>query len=135
MTPAIQDFLDSDHSLAEAARVDFERFVLGKMVVVALFRDHKDCRFARLDKPQDEVWEVRIVDSDPQLRIFGRFAARDIFVALIGPIEHELVETDEDYEQIKTDFKNDWLNLFGWSETLIRGSSIDAYISRPFRVV
>jgi hypothetical protein len=135
ITAEIQRFLDSDHPLATPARVDLERFILGKPIVVALFRDHKDCRFARLDRPQDEIWEIRILDSDPQLRIFGRFASRDVFVALIGPIEHQYVETDDDYEEEKANCKEEWLNLFGWCYPPITGSSIDAYISKPVRSI
>src|SRR5208283_2179556 len=59
----IHQFLESDHPLAGAARADLERFILGKRIVVALYRDHKDCLMARLDSPSDGVWELRILDS------------------------------------------------------------------------
>ena len=137
ITPAIQNYLDSDAPLAEAARADLERFILGKLVVASLYRDHKDGLIARLDKPKDEIWEIRILDSDPQLRIFGRFACPDVFVALVGPIEHEFVETDEEYEEYKTNCMNDWLNLFGFSPSIsiIGSNNINDYISNPVRLV
>lgn len=136
ISPNIQRFLESEHELAGAARADIEAFILGRLIVVALKRDHKHCRMARLDKPQEEVWEVRILDADPQLRIFGRFALRDVFVALVGPIDRGDLESDEDFEDVKMDCKRAWTDLFGISYWPITGgSNIDVYISKPVRVV
>jgi len=134
ISPEIKDFLDSKRPLAQPARADLENFILGATIVAALYRDHKYCRMARLDRPADEVWEVRVLDSDPQLRIFGRFARRDVFVALIGPDEHEYVETDDDYEGVKTECQDEWRNLFG-VRSPVRGKTIYDYISKPVRLV
>jgi hypothetical protein len=41
---------------------------------------------ARLKEASEEVWEIRIWDIDPQIRFFGRFAERDTFIALLGPV-------------------------------------------------
>ena len=132
----IHQFLESDHPLAGAARADLERFILGKRIVVALYRDHKDCLMARLDSPSDGVWELRILDSDPQLRIFGQFAARDVFVALVGPIEHEYVVTDEEFEEYKKDCRDNWVDLFGFAYFPVRRSDdVDDYISKPVRLI
>jgi hypothetical protein len=135
VSPEIQRFLDSDHRLASDAQADLESFILGRRVVVALKRDHKDCRMARLDHPDDEVWEIRILDTDPQLRLFGRFAARNTFVALIGPINRDEISGDEDFEAIKRRCKSEWDRLFGLSNRPVRGSKIYDYISEPVRVV
>jgi hypothetical protein len=128
-------FLENGHPLAGDARADLEAFILGQLIVVALKRDHKNCRMARLNKPADEVWELRILDSDPQLRIFGRFASQDVFVALVGPIERDYLDSDEEFEEVKTHCKQDWVELFGLSYWPLTGRIIDDYISRPFRLV
>jgi len=134
VTPSVKEYLESDHQLAQAARVDLERFIQGKPIVAALYRDHKNCRIARLDRPRDEVWEFRILDSDPQLRLFGRFASRDVFIALIGPIEHEYVATNKDYKKAIAECKEDWGNLFGFYSPLV-GVTVYDYISKPVCLV
>ena len=34
----------------------------------------------RLDPPPPEIWEIRVVDPNPQVRIFGRFAGPDTLI-------------------------------------------------------
>jgi hypothetical protein len=131
----IKGFLESDDPLAEDTQVDLERFILGHLIVVALQRDHKKCRMARLNRPNDEVWEMRIYEANPQLRLFGRFACRDIFVALIGPEDRNFLE-EEDFEEIKRDCKAEWNRLFvNLNHRPVVGSNIYDYISEPVRLV
>ena len=40
-------------------------------------------RLAWLDPPSDQVWALRFWNVDPQIRIFGRFADHNVFVALL----------------------------------------------------
>jgi len=35
----------------------------------------------RLEQPPPEIWEIRITNPTPQIRVFGRFAEPDTFVA------------------------------------------------------
>jgi hypothetical protein len=65
-------------------RADLEVFVKGGQVSVCLtpYRA-KAAYMARLDEPADEVWDIRSRDPSPALRIFGRFAETDLFVALV----------------------------------------------------
>lgn len=90
---------------------------------------------ARLNHPDDEVWEIRILDTEPQWRLFGRFAVRDTFVALIGPIDHDEVSDDEDFEEVKAHCKAEWDRLFGLPNRPVRGKKIYDYISKPVLVV
>lgn len=87
VSKGIQSFLGTDRRLVQETRADFSDFVMGEFVQVALRMDHKDCWLARLEDAKEEIWEIRIYDTTPQLRFYGRFAERDVFVALMGPQE------------------------------------------------
>jgi hypothetical protein len=64
-------------------RADLEAFVKGEKVAVCLDPYvARNAYMGRLDQPNDEVWDVRSRDPKPALRVFGRFAERDVFVAL-----------------------------------------------------
>lgn len=104
-------------------------------MVVALKRIYKNCRMARLEPPSDEVWEVRVLETDPQLRFFGRFAARNAFVALLGPVDRDEISGGEDFEEIKRQCKGEWDRLFGHSNRPIVGRKIYDYISGFVRVI
>jgi len=82
---SVLDGLDDTAACRARAMVlqaELERFVRGDHVGVCL-RPYKaaEAEFGRLDPPHDEVWDFRAVNR-PALRIFGRFAERDVFVAL-----------------------------------------------------
>jgi hypothetical protein len=53
------------------------RWVLGGLVYGnrerGLFPD-------RLDPPPPEVWEIRVIEHNPQARLFGRFAEQDTLI-------------------------------------------------------
>lgn len=63
-------------------RVDLESYIAGDQVSVCL-EPYKaeDALFGRLDKPADEVWDIRSRNPRPGIRILGRFAECDCFVA------------------------------------------------------
>ncbi len=65
-------------------RGTLETFVKGQRIGVCL-KPYAAAKayMGRLDKPADEVWDIRAIDPCPALRVFGRFAERDLFVALI----------------------------------------------------
>ena len=66
-----------------ALHADLEAFVRGDAVSLALTPfQHGVAYMGRLDPKGQATWDIRSRDPDPGLRVFGRFAARDIFVAL-----------------------------------------------------
>jgi hypothetical protein len=126
ISPDIQRFLDSDSHLAAETEAGFDEIVLGERFDVALELDHQYCSMARLDEAFEGVWEIRIYDTKPQLRFFGRFADRNVFVALKGPISR--ITKTLNWKRIKRQCIADWENLFNY-HPVTNGDDIDAYLS------
>ncbi|MGD9508787.1 MAG: hypothetical protein AB7I59_04100 [Geminicoccaceae bacterium] len=64
-------------------RADLESFVVGDQVSACLVPyKAEEALFGRLDKPADEVWDIRSRKPAPGIRLLGRFAEQDCFVAL-----------------------------------------------------
>lgn len=64
-------------------RGDLEAFVNGDLISMCLTAyEHKTAYMGRLDMPKDEVWDIRSRDPSPALRVFGRFACADKFIAI-----------------------------------------------------
>jgi hypothetical protein len=64
-------------------RADLDMFVEGRLISVA--RDSRRAGTAymsQLEPAQNEVWDIRSRDPRPGIRVFGRFAETDVFVAL-----------------------------------------------------
>jgi len=122
----------------EQFRSDLDRYASGEMIPVRLPPSknvHAD--FALLDPPTNEphidrIWEIRSKDH-PQLRAFGCFAQRDVFVALTCHHRSELA-TDDDWALAIRECRHEWQRLFG-SEDPIGGLDIHAYLSRSFYVL
>lgn len=65
-------------------RIQLEAFVKGQVIGASLTPyGHGIAYMGRLDKPEDEVWDIRGRDPSPGLRVFGRFADLDLFVAFL----------------------------------------------------
>jgi hypothetical protein len=82
---------------------------------------------ARLFPGVDEVWEIRSRDPKPGLRIFGRFAERNVFVALnwsdrtsLGP------QGSREWATAIRTCKAEWRKLFATYEP-ISGMPLDDY--------
>ncbi len=133
--PEVKAFLDSDDPLAGNTQADLNEYILRGTFNVTLQLDHQDCLMARLDRPSDEVWEIRIYDYDtPQLRLFGRFARLDTFIALVGPYSRRKLWW-KSYEAIKRACKTVWKSLFGSRSPISKGDDIDAYLSEPVTLI
>jgi len=62
-------------------RADLERFVTGGHIVACLVPyKAKTAYMGKLDA--EEIWDIRSQDPRPGLRVFGRFAGRDVFIGL-----------------------------------------------------
>jgi hypothetical protein len=107
-------------------RADLERFVTGGLIVVG-----DDGSMKPLKPEADEIWEIRCIDPDPSVRIFGSFSERDVFIALGRRYRQELAEkgSTEWAEAIRA-CKADWRRLF-FTYPPHSGSSINEYLSDP----
>lgn len=90
ITPEIRFLLsgpwdtDSDARRANRLRADLERFITGQFIGLCLTPyQARTAYMGRLDRPEDEVWDIRSVDPSPAIRVFGRFADLDVFIALL----------------------------------------------------
>jgi hypothetical protein len=92
------------------AMQDFERFIHGEFVPVARnSRRAGTAQFERLEKPADEVWSLRCCLPKPGIRVLGRFAHKDVFVALTGHCREDL--PDGDWPNEKAVCVRLWRNL------------------------
>jgi len=125
-------------------RADLEEFVKGSVLAVSLTpHRHKTAYMGRLKQPRDEVWDIRSRDPKPSLRVFGRFADRDIFVALFwSPRSVKIPHTQRlplgDRHSIQwnsaiRECKAEWRKLFPTYEP-IHGEHHDVYLTNAFAV-
>jgi hypothetical protein len=84
--PMLSDRIDADLSSEESADrmgrliADVDHFSMGGLVTVSRGAE-KHAFMKQLEPPGDEIWEIRSRDPKPSLRVFGRFAVRDVFIA------------------------------------------------------
>lgn len=71
---------------------DLESFAKGEVVSMALTpREHGNAYMGRLEPLTDATWDIRSRDPSPGLRVFGRFAKKDVFVALVWELRSKNV--------------------------------------------
>ena len=95
-------------------RADFDQFIEGRLITIAT-RPYKakTAYMARLHPPREEVWEIRSRDPNPGVRVFGRFADTDIFVALTWSKRADLKgPKSREWRDARETCKVDWRNLF-----------------------
>jgi len=114
---------------------ELESFVRGDQIAICLepYKAGKS-DMGRLDRPSDEVWDFRAV-RQPGLRVFGRFAEPDVFVALTcWPRSRSLDWLDRpplldtgsrQFRDAIDGCKEEWVKLFNSSEPFIGGSPRD----------
>jgi hypothetical protein len=117
-------------------RANLDNFVQGGLIGIArdTFRA-KSALLGQLDPPKDEVWEVRCRDPKPGIRIFGRFAAQDLFVALRWEYRVNMKGRHaNEWHWMIEGCQEDWRGLFSWHLPL-SGNFPDDYISGDFYLV
>ena len=111
---------------------DFDRFVEGRVIPVALnspYSKPRDTYLSRLDPAEDEVWEIRSRAPRPAIRVFGRFADRDCFVALDWRLRKELGGPgSKEFRQEVRNCLAAWRHTFP-SYDAFKGNTVDEYIS------
>ncbi len=119
-----------------------ETFIKGQEIGICLTPYKATAAYmSRLDKPEDEVWDIRSIDPSPGIRVFGRFAEKDVFVGLIWsprsveiPASQRLPLGDKDSIEWKhaiLECKSEWRKLFP-SDEPIHGEEIDEYVGTNF---
>lgn len=119
-------------------RADLEAFVRGDPISICLEPYVAgDAFLGRLAEPTDEVWDMRAREPNPALRLFGRFAAPDHFVAFdwrprSKPWNGREALTDRHdpgWETVKTDCKRQWETLFPKHEPFHDLENANEYIT------
>lgn len=109
------------------AQAMLEAFVRGDVFVVRLPpKKNVTAMMALLDPMEDDVWEFRIREPKPGLRIFGRFAEKDIFIGTHCYVRDELPK-DKWAHQIKL-CRHEWKLLFP-AYPALSGSNVHDFIS------
>jgi hypothetical protein len=111
-------------------RRDFDVFSSGRIVTVGYGRQ-QTCFMKHLDPLRDEVWEIRSRDPQPAIRVFGRFALRDVFIATHMAWRSDLGDQgDVEWAREIRMCKVKWRQLFQSYEPQTGGSDLGAYFSR-----
>lgn len=114
---------------------DLVRFLRGDIITVAAQPGPgKAAYMSRLDPEQAEVWDIRSVDPSPAIRVLGRFAGKDLFVALTWHWRRDLKDrTTPDgvrrWRRAIAGCKAEWRKLFGPYPPLSNRSYPHDYIS------
>lgn len=136
----LQEFEDRNSSLnffgqMRAARIVFNRWVTGGPVVVRIGGRGAGALLARLEPPPDDIWEFRVTEPKPQLRIFARFAKQDVLVATaaanrdrLGTAFWRSNKQSKAWSEAMYDCLSEWNRLFGGTPAF-RGSAVGDYVS------
>lgn len=105
-------------------RAFLDGFTQGDYFTVAEKPYDKDpsAMLARTDPVEAEIWDLRCIGPDAGMRVFGRFAERDTFVALTCEYR-ELVDWNVEIQRCA----ERWSDLFG--ELIFKGAKLDDYLS------
>jgi len=129
---------DSDWAIrCNYLRADIDRFITGSRIPVSGGRYGGDSDFKQLVPSRDEIWELRSRSHDPGLRVFGRFAAFDVFVALSWQKRSDLGgPKSRSWRDAKVHCATDWKNLFPAYDPIHENAAADfrAYVSNYFLV-
>lgn len=120
------------HKAADGRRM-LDSFTAGNKVVVSLNPHDKPahCQLSRIGPVEEGVWEFRIRDPKPQVRIFGCFAECDVFVAL-SVMSRDDVEGN--FPLAAADNASIWGGIMRDYDP-VTGDDINAYISASFAFV
>lgn len=104
-------------------RSDLERFVVGGRQTFGVGTNNA-CMIKILDQWNEEIWEIRSRGQKPGVRVFGRFALPDVFVATGVAARLEL-----NFDVEKRRCAATWRQLF-YDYEPFRGAHPSDYITR-----
>jgi hypothetical protein len=123
----------------QALLADLQAFASGQTQTVSLKgRKHGKAMLGRMDKPKDEVWELRHQEPAPGLRLTGRFARFDTFIATDWYLRSRKVEwsdkepiddNEATYREMVRACQQEWEDLFP-SHSPHRGLDASGYLSQ-----
>ena len=114
---------------------DLAWFIEGRLVIIPADSGRARAAYmSRLDKPIDEVWDIRSRDPSPGIRVFGRFAEKDLFVGLtwewrLSMKNRTTPEGARHWRDAIVQCKVDWRNLFNPYDALHKENYPHDYIS------
>ena len=135
MAPAVAQAVDGPwestalEAMCGQARARLEGFMGGDLIV-ARMPPSKNIKtlLALLDPAGKNIWEFRIDGKSGGIRIFGRFAAKDVFVATNWKPRRWLKDDKRRWRDEIITCRTEWANLFPAYEPM-RGTTIHDYIS------
>jgi hypothetical protein len=107
-----------------------DAFTLGERFTVSMdpYHKHPETMLALVDPVKERVWSIRCTAPDPQIRCFGCFAGKDVFVALSW-VDRNQMDWSEEVEYCKSE----WNRLLSpWPP--LKRDSLDDYLSN-YRVL
>jgi hypothetical protein len=112
------------------ARLMLDSFSVGDRFAVSIDPHNKRhvCQLSRNSPKSEGVWQFRIRDPKPQLRIFGCFAEKDTFVALSVALREDLTGN---FGLAVVENSAIWGDIFRYHQPLT-GDELDAYLSNYF---
>lgn len=109
---------------------DFHFFSRGGHVVVGRGKE-KNCFLKLLEPPAGEVWELRSRNPLPSIRVFGRFAMKDYFIATNMEYRTKLgPQGSREWRDEIVGCAAQWRSLFPTYDAHT-GADIHDYISEP----
>lgn len=118
-------------------RADLESLITAENITVCWEpRKARNEQIGRLCPVRDEVWDLRSQDPAPGLRVFFRFAEKNVFVALtcaprsipVPWLPRLPLLDSREWRRAIVECRNRWRNLFPAHEP-ISGSTADAYLT------
>jgi hypothetical protein len=126
---------DADGAVEALARGVVDRFISADTTLtVGLdpFTKRHDAILARVHPPDHECWDIRCLIPNDQIRIFGRFAEFDTFVALHWDYRDNL-RTRQDWKDAVHETRQRWGAIF--TQAPLTKTRAADYVSQPFESV
>lgn len=132
-----------DQSRCEVLRNDFDFFIAGELLNVGMpkpnehpYKSKSKANFRLLHPGAEEVWELRSAHSekDQAIRVFGRFADKDVFVALLWHWRKYLGKpTSKQWVNARKATATEWTNRF-CAYKPIKGVRLNDYVSNAVSI-